>query len=102
MPKYCSVTLALIDSGPIKVPINSPENPESHEDLSFAFEQSDYQDPEEETPDIKTVEPFYFHQTVAETEPQAMEALVEKVIPYNIIIFNKFDIRCCNFNCNFF
>lgn len=73
------MTLALTEVSSIQTPITGPENPETHEDLSFVFEQSDYQDFEEETPDIKTVEPFYFHQTATDSEGDAMDAFIANV-----------------------
>lgn len=74
-----SVTLALVNVGPITSPIPSPENPENHEDLAYVFEQSDYQDPEEETSDLRTVEPFFFHQPTVDVDAEANSTLITKV-----------------------
>jgi hypothetical protein len=74
-----SLTLALDQVSPISTPIGEPENSETHEDLSYVFEQSDYQDPEEDVPDLKLPEPFFFHQTATEIEQETLDATVKLV-----------------------
>ncbi len=83
--------------GPIKIPISDPDNAETHEDLSFVFEQSDYQDFEEETADIKAVEPFFFHERVSSVDSQTMESLIEKVI-INICTYLRSEMILLNMN----
>jgi len=88
----CSLTLSLDSVSSIANPIPPPENAENHEDLSFVFEQSDYQDPEEDVPDPKLAEPFFFHQTTTELDADTLSKasqLVETTISEVVTSLNS-------------
>ena len=57
-----------------------PENSETHEDLSFVFEQSDpYFDPEDENPDLK-FETIFFHHISSDSDPETLQKTSEMVM----------------------
>lgn len=60
-------------------PIEPVENPETHEDLAFVFEQNDLSDGEDEAPDFRSAEPLMFHHTAGESDPDVLHGLVNQV-----------------------
>jgi hypothetical protein len=76
-----------------------PDNSETHDDLTFVFEQSDpIIDAEDENPDLKT-EPIFFHHISVDSDPEIYQKTVEKVT--NIII-HDFATSCKNGCATFF
>ena len=56
-----------------------PENPETHDDLTYIFEQSDpINDAEDEGQDLKT-EPIFFHHISVDSDPETYKKTVEQV-----------------------
>ena len=64
---------------PTSAPIDSVENPETHEDLVFVFEQSDLNDGEDEAPDLHSAEPLMFHHNAGESDPEVLQGIMNRV-----------------------